>query len=408
MPDLVPVDYDPFNPVVLPVEHDPFADQPLPKAGQTIQPQNIMGGISSLRSNIASGVANVTGLADAAKALRGEQTPDEAQMFALGALPALIGGPEAKAAEEAVPLASKAIRAFHGSPYDFNAFDMSKIGTGEGAQAYGHGLYLAENPATAQQYKDALGRKGIEWATPDAASKYDPFTLEAIKREFQKGQTKDDIMKMNAQYAREADSSGQPNLMGDMHNALASGDVSAGKMYEVNINADPDHFLDWDKPLSEQHPVVQGAAQNLGIDSFVKQWPGEESAPSGQAIYNYLRSNRGTVTAAEKLRDAGIPGIKYLDQGSRNQGAYSVATKMGENGPQYSVSGPGNISHGEFNSQQEARAFADQKNKEGQTSNYVVFNDKLIDIIKKYGMAGLVAGGAAHFSTQPVEHDPFQ
>ena len=30
-------------------------------------------------------------------------------------------------------------------------------------------------------------------------------------------------------------------------------------MYEVSINADPEHFLDWDKPLSEQHPKVQEA-----------------------------------------------------------------------------------------------------------------------------------------------------
>jgi hypothetical protein len=41
------------------------------------------------------------------------------------------------------------------------------------------------------------------------------------------------------------------------------------------------------------------------------------------------------------------------------------------------------------------------------TSNYVVFDDNLIDIIKKYGLAGLVAGGAAHFSTQQIDHDPF-
>src|SRR5262245_8120346 len=43
----------------------------------------------------------------------------------------------------------KGIRAYHGSPYDFERFDLGKIGTGEGAQAYGHGLYFAENPATA-------------------------------------------------------------------------------------------------------------------------------------------------------------------------------------------------------------------------------------------------------------------
>ena len=32
---------------------------------------------------------------------------------------------------------------------------------------------------------------------------------------------------------------------------------SPGSMYQVNIGADPEHFLDWDKPLSEQHPKVQ-------------------------------------------------------------------------------------------------------------------------------------------------------
>ena len=45
-----------------------------------------------------------------------------------------------------------AIKAYHGTPHSFDKFDMSKIGTGEGAQAYGHGLYFAESPATAKQY----------------------------------------------------------------------------------------------------------------------------------------------------------------------------------------------------------------------------------------------------------------
>ena len=34
---------------------------------------------------------------------------------------------------------ARGIRAFHGSPHDFDRFDISRIGTGEGAQAYGHG-----------------------------------------------------------------------------------------------------------------------------------------------------------------------------------------------------------------------------------------------------------------------------
>ena len=45
---------------------------------------------------------------------------------------------------------------WHGSPHKFDKFDSSKIGTGEGAQAYGHGLYLAETPAVADGYRRDL------------------------------------------------------------------------------------------------------------------------------------------------------------------------------------------------------------------------------------------------------------
>ena len=50
-----------------------------------------------------------------------------------------------------------AMTLFHGTPHKFNKFDLSAIGTGEGAQAFGHGLYFAENPGVAGQYKDTLG-----------------------------------------------------------------------------------------------------------------------------------------------------------------------------------------------------------------------------------------------------------
>ena len=50
------------------------------------------------------------------------------------------------------------IVAYHGSPHSFDQFDTSKIGTGEGAQAYGHGLYFAEKEGTAQSYRDALSQ----------------------------------------------------------------------------------------------------------------------------------------------------------------------------------------------------------------------------------------------------------
>jgi hypothetical protein len=48
------------------------------------------------------------------------------------------------------------IVAYHGSPHDFEKFDATKIGTGEGAQAYGHGLYFAESEGVAHSYRDTL------------------------------------------------------------------------------------------------------------------------------------------------------------------------------------------------------------------------------------------------------------
>jgi hypothetical protein len=65
-----------------------------------------------------------------------------------------VGGVATRAGETA--LGSGPIRAYHGSPHDFDRFDFSKIGTGEGAQAYGHGLYFAENEGVAADYRKKL------------------------------------------------------------------------------------------------------------------------------------------------------------------------------------------------------------------------------------------------------------
>ena len=53
-------------------------------------------------------------------------------------------------------VAQKRLKAYHGSPHDFDEFSTDNIGTGEGAQAYGHGLYFAEREGTAKTYRDAL------------------------------------------------------------------------------------------------------------------------------------------------------------------------------------------------------------------------------------------------------------
>jgi len=372
MPDLIPVANDPFNEPptnLIPVDHDPWADAtgpngvprlnvgPIAKAGQTIQPVNVGHDIAAMPGMAANAVGEATGINDVLRA----QTPSDVAGAALMAGMGMMA-PEAKAAEEAagtLGAASKTIRAFHGSPHDFDAFDMSKIGTGEGAQAYGHGLYFAENPATAESYK-AAGQRSVSVNTMTqgvAQDAYDAVKSSLRPNEDAMSATRDALQRS---YMMETDATKKQRIA-DAINNLSDlvGPNKVGKMYEVNINADPEHFLDWDKPLSEQSPKVQEALHG----AIGRNWDEFKNAQTATAIKNGFIgfSPEGTT---QKLREAGIPGIKYLDQGSRGKG-------------------------------------------EG-TKNYVVFNDKIIDIVKKYGLAGLIAGGAAHFKTTPVDHDPYQ
>lgn len=57
---------------------------------------------------------------------------------------------------------NRSIVAYHGSPHDFNKFSTEKIGTGEGRQAFGYGLYFADNGDIAKWYADRLADVDIQ------------------------------------------------------------------------------------------------------------------------------------------------------------------------------------------------------------------------------------------------------
>lgn len=48
--------------------------------------------------------------------------------------------------------------AWHGSPHDFDEFDLGAIGTGEGNQAHGWGLYFAKDKKVSKLYKEVLSK----------------------------------------------------------------------------------------------------------------------------------------------------------------------------------------------------------------------------------------------------------
>jgi hypothetical protein len=101
-------------------------------------------------------------------------------------------------------------------------------------------------------------------------------------------------------------------------------------------------------------------------------------------VYSRLGQRK---VASNYLKEIGIPGIKYLDQGSRTPAAAEVyKSTMGNSW--YIKNGPATA----FPSQQAALKAAEELNPK--TRNYVVFDDTLVRIIRKYVLAGMGVSAA--------------
>lgn len=217
---------------------------------------------------------------------------------------------------------------YHGSPHKFDKFDMSKIGTGEGAQAYGHGLYFAESPEVAQGYKKALSGYAADGKTlpgnvgtvvsnyggdiaavlADKQGQLDKWLASgADKNHFIVKGLQADIAKFSALKGKSLE--------------------STGSLYKVDI---PDEaisrMLDWDKPLSEQGMEVQPVLRDM-LSKARKSFPGIDpngNPIAGQIHHLYAQHRGGNANAvSDELRQAGIPGIRYLDGNSRGVGGTS-------------------------------------------------------------------------------------
>ena len=143
-----------------------------------------------------------------------------------------------------------------------------------------------------------------------------------------------------------------------------------GKMYKVGLQPNPEDMMDYQLPIAEQDEKFLNAFKNIYHDRIKKDpdlaalYPTPESLTMkdmglfdksivGQ-VYNtfskeLFQGDEAALTQA--LLEQGVPGIKYRDAGSRGG----------------------------------------SKTLKDATFNYVVFDDKAIKILEKYGVAGPVA-----------------
>lgn len=240
---------------------------------------------------------------------------------------------------------------WHGSPHDiqpkpggvYPEMDINKIGTGEGAQAYGHGLYIAESKGTAGSYRvrggESFSVDGKTYAQIQNKwsdlPKHDRYAITALADS--KGNVDEAIGNLLDRGMPDSTKAADVLKKWKDEGKITKQD---GHLYKVDI---PDeavaNMLDWDKPLSEQPEAAQ-VVRDLAMKWELPELP--DFITGGRAlemIGGKDRNTAGIVSVA--LKENGIPGIKYLDAGSRDGGS--------------------------------------------STRNFVIFDDKLIRILEKDG-----------------------
>ncbi len=273
------------------------------------------------------------------------------------------------------------LRAFHGSPHKFDKFSTEAIGTGEGAQVFGRGLYFAENEGLARYYRDTL--------TPRAAQQQDE---------------------------------------------------AAGHLYEVEIQARRKDLLDWDVPLSDESrtrltAVFDEIVTAPGKKSRRRRSPAEQRArrttlsyATGGQLVKMMEDELGPERAARALREAGFAGIQFLDQRSRTapRGTIQVRGKTLSNAARTAAEDALVDTAGDAAAAADALQVTLDRNwgsadandpaiatwlaalpdaikrlragdvtyvKPEQSRNLVVFDDETVEMIRRYGIFGTAGGG---------------
>ena len=261
--------------------------------------------------------------------------------------------------QEVLPLDSveSEMVAFHGTPHTVDKFSMSKVGTGEGAQAYGHGLYFSSAKSVAEWYRDKLA----EWqpTVEDMRDYFKPGNIvpayggqDRVVKFYEASDGSWTGMGEWAVEVRAVDENGN-DIRGERNRIhgttpkknnferITGRKASAGKLYQVDLAPAEDEYLLWDRPLSEQSEKVKAALKPV-LKNLQDQYDYAASLVRGGKSQNALELTgrdlyeRGLLQGgvdsnefkgklddkgkSEYLHSLGIRGIKYLDGTSRGKG----------------------------------------------------------------------------------------
>lgn len=253
--------------------------------------------------------------------------------------------------------------AWHGSPYDFEHFDLGAMGSGEGRQVHGWGLYFAKDRKISEGYKDFLknlrstvvidGKKFVGYKNgfrdeegnrpSDKKLRFALLNLSLEGSREKAIQRVSELARTSKGTGFEEDYAGALKILKDSQ--TASVERPEAKLYEVDI-PDNDVLLDEDKFLKDQPKAVQKA-----IADYYRSRPDFYFAPEGDSL-------KDSTTTGEGFYKDVVFQMKREGSTNPKRDASLLLNSLGIKGITY------------------------EGNKDGRC--FVVFDDKAISIIDKY------------------------
>ena len=294
-----------------------------------------------------------------------------------------LGGVIAKQVAKGITKKPKGITAYHGSPVDFDYFSTDFLQTGEGVNAFGRGLYFTETEDIAKNYKSNISRqkemREIYKENDKIKEKYNKIVYKDPSAPGFYSNLKSKLSKEEQKKADSLLSESRKKLqkIAALEDNVEKPTMFPGRMYKVNIQAKSNQLFDWDKTMNKQPVIVQDATLKI-----LNKLSDDELEMFIDATAKYPSWTRDNIGGRKQLiSDAliaaqEVTGKEFLTQVNRvskSSVVEDILFKEGIQGIRYNDG--------------LSRSKAGKKNK-----NYVIFDARIIDISKKYGITIPAAG----------------
>ena len=285
------------------------------------------------------------------------------------------------------------IAALHASPHSFRKFDTAFMGKGEGAQAYGWGLYFAENPKVNRSYMNQFAQDKATWKFREVET----GVIEVMQRSLVGSFLPKDALPE----AKEDASDIAWSVLGDLV------DAARGSMTVLDIVMELHDEIDTNRKYAETYPQEREKLEQLegfmlSLLDHLDEIEVRTGMPSNYRVELNVEDSElmgwdyVDETVLALLKDSPVEEVRYAleraerraDDRGENVSGKDVYQELfdafwdGEDGTRQEAQKAASVSllSSDIKGIRYADGYTRGKAEEEQTYNYVIFNEKYIKI----------------------------